>query len=64
MLDLEVGLVLDFERTPIVKIVIERHGEMRICDGGDESGVSGRRREQMEVVTVDQDVDRQDKGYF
>ena len=43
--DLEVRLIQGFERTSIIEVVVERYDEVRICDGGDKSGVFSRGQE-------------------
>ena len=43
--DLEIGFVQGFEWATIVEVMVERYGEVRVCDGSDEHGVFGRRQE-------------------
>ena len=44
--------------------MVEWYGEVEVGDGGDECGVFGGRREQVELVIVDRDIDGQDRGDF
>ena len=64
VLNLKVSLVQGFERASIIKVMVEGYSKVGVCDGGNESGVFGRGREQAEVITIDWDVDRQDRRDF
>ena len=44
--------------------MIEWDGEVGVSDGGDKGGVFSGSRERAETVTVDRDVDGEDRGDF
>ena len=63
-LNLEIGLVQGLKETSIIKVMVKRYGEVGIHDGSDKGGVFSGRWEQVELMAVDRDVDRQDRGNF
>ena len=62
--NLEVSLVQGFEGASIIKVVVERHGKVRVSDGSDEGGMFNWEREQVELVAVDRDINAQDRRDF
>ena len=43
--DLEIDLIQDLKGASIIKVVVEGHSEMRVCDSGDKGGMFGGRGE-------------------
>ena len=40
--NLEISLVQGFKGASIIKVMVEKHGEVGVCDGGDKGGVFSR----------------------
>ena len=59
---LEVSLVQGFEGASIVKVMVKGHSEVVVSDNSDKSRMFSRRWEKAEVMTVDWDVNGQDRG--
>ena len=61
---LKIGLVQGFEGTPIIKVMVKWDGKVGVHDGSDKSGMFSWGRKQVEMMTVDRDIDREDGGNF
>ena len=61
---LEVSLVWGFEGASIVEVMVKWCSKMGVRDGSDEGSVFGRRWKKAEAVTVDRDINREDRGNF
>ena len=62
--NLEVGFVQGLKRATVIKVVVEWHSKMGVSDGSNECRVLGGGGQQVELMTVDGDIDGQDSGDF
>ena len=61
---LEISLVQGFEGASIIKVMVKWYSKMGVYDGSDKGSMFGGRWERAEAVTVNWDINGEDRGDF